>query len=458
MMMAGLRCAAGTAFSCILPLLATAGRFTASRTSHHSFSSNASEFQTTFRRRPEAGMKGALTPIIADQSSAPYAARAASSSRHRPGRRWHCIGVNNEGRLSLRLLQSTAFQGRPQGAGRQPRNQMPTLQSHQYNPACEPSRDRRLSSLRRPDLWLHSPKTARHSPGCLSALDMPDSTLDCTSPSPDIELFVTSNGKPMPRQLSWRGWLTRPWIKRLYGTILNPSMASLGVTELISSLPVIHASLSASPDCAKVPQTPATCGRTLPESSAKSNPNGSLPKTSKAISIWDVPTSAQTFALWATRQKQACSQRAKLAQATGVAAYSSWPTPTASDSGHFVDLMISANSIQPVKTINLQPASTGQMPLSNAARGWTAMRLILRSIGWKPTPLDCPSLPPVRVTFWHGNGSLTSGLISNPRFYELLMGWPIGWTNIEVSVTGFAAWLLRSRGQLSKLILREAVV
>jgi hypothetical protein len=131
----------------------------------------------------------------------------------------------------------------------------------------------------------------------------------------------------------------------------------------------------------------------------------------------------------------------------------SWPTPTASDSGHFVDLMMGAAAIQPVKTINLGPASTGQMPLSNAARDWTAMWMILKAMGWRAKDISRPSLPPVRVTFWHGNGSLTSGLISNPRFYEMVMGWPIGWTNVAQPVTGFAAWLQRSRSALSRLTL-----
>jgi hypothetical protein len=151
-------------------------------------------------------------------------------------------------------------------------------------------------------------------------------------------------------------------------------------------------------------------------------------------------------------KKRACSRRAKQAQATGVAAFSSWPTPTALDSGHFVDLMAGNLNLQPVKTINLGPASTGQMPLSNAARGWTAMWMVLKAMGWQASDASHPYSHPVRVTLWNGNGSLTNTLISNPSFYELIMGWPIGWTKAELAVTGFAAWLQRSRGQFLKLI------
>ena len=56
------------------------------------------------------------------------------------------------------------------------------------------------------------------------------------------------------------------------------------------------------------------------------------------------------------------------------------------------------------------------------------------------------------MSFRHGQGSYPSDLISNPRFYELVMGWPIGWTRTGLPVTGFAAWLQRSRGALSALV------
>jgi hypothetical protein len=46
-----------------------------------------------------------------------------------------------------------------------------------------------------------------------------------------------------------------------------------------------------------------------------------------------------------------------------------------------------------------------------------------------------------------------SGLTSNPRFHEMMMGWPIGWTASGESVTEFPAWLRRSRGQFSRLLM-----
>ena len=67
--------------------------------------------------------------------------------------------------------------------------------------------------------------------------------------STDDNLLHLSIGHPA----SWRAWQTRPWIGLLYGTILNPSMASRGAAVWIASLPRRHVSPSASQ--AKAPAT-----------------------------------------------------------------------------------------------------------------------------------------------------------------------------------------------------------
>lgn len=58
----------------------------------------------------------------------------------------------------------------------------------------------------------------------------------------------------------------------------------------------------------------------------------------------------------------------------------------------------------------------------------------------------------LRVSFKFGKGSSIGDLISNPRFHEMVMGWPIDWTAPEASVTAFAAWKQHSRIALSRLI------
>lgn len=103
------------------------------------------------------------------------------------------------------------------------------------------------------------------------------------------------------------------------------------------------------------------------------------------------------------------------------------------------------------KPFDTAETSSGQYSLSNAARAWTKGWLAMRALGWRPVEMP-RSLPPVRVSFRLGTGSFIGGLISNPRFFELTMGWPIGWSAPEEPVTGFAAWLQRSRTELSTLL------
>lgn len=96
------------------------------------------------------------------------------------------------------------------------------------------------------------------------------------------------------------------------------------------------------------------------------------------------------------------------------------------------------------------PNSGGQFPLAETARVWTKLFLTMRALGMRQT--SPPSSLQVRLSFKHGKDCFYGSLMPNPQFYELIMGWPIGWTAPEGSVTEFAAWLRRSRGQFSNLL------
>jgi len=102
--------------------------------------------------------------------------------------------------------------------------------------------------------------------------------------------------------------------------------------------------------------------------------------------------------------------------------------------------------------MNIPAHSGGQYALGESARTWTSLWLIMKALGWTPTTAMYPSSPPVRVSFQHGRTSFVGALISNPRFYEMVMGWPIEWTEPEAPATEFAAWLRRSRGLFSSLL------
>lgn len=118
------------------------------------------------------------------------------------------------------------------------------------------------------------------------------------------------------------------------------------------------------------------------------------------------------------------------------------------------DARIEAGRLTIVRPTGIADGSGGQFSLANAARSWTMLWLTLRAMGWSVARATSPSSRPVQVSWRHGSDSSLAGLISNPRFYEMMMGWPLGWTDPErpVPATASAAWLRRSRGLFSRLI------
>ncbi len=302
-------------------------------------------------------------------------------------------------------------------------------------------------------MWIYVPKASKNSAASPYARATQESILAYTLQSDDIVLCVSSSGKLMQRPLSWRGWQTRPWIKLLFGTICDPSTAELGVAEFISSLPAILANPSARQESDRVSKTRDTCGRRSRGSPEKSNQSGCSARTSRATSLWDLPKSAQSFAKWATLQRRESSRRERQAVAIGVAASSCWPTPTATDGGYFPDISFETEAMRFVAPRGVvTKGSSGQFPISNAARVWTALRLTILAIGLNLAAAKSLSMPQVQLNLRSGKGSFLSGLISNPRFYDHLMGWPIGWTRPGQPVMEYQRWLQQSRGELSRLL------
>ncbi len=190
--------------------------------------------------------------------------------------------------------------------------------------------------------WLYLPEAATPPPqtlvcsGCRSAPELAGSTSASPSHAPGIALCVTSSGKVMLRPPSWRGWKTRPWIKRLSGTTLPVSMATHGVEWWISSLAAIHVNLSASRASARGRRIPAIYGHISPASSGNANPNGCFWKMSPTTSTSDIARSEASWKSWATGLRKDSLRRQKSARRTSARGCSSlpgetnWPTPRAS--------------------------------------------------------------------------------------------------------------------------------
>ena len=256
--------------------------------------------------------------------------------------------------------------------------------------------------------WLYLPNsTCSMSSPEAECSDSP-STSDVKHLDTSAELWVTSSGKPMLRPRSWRGWKTRPWIQHLFGTILPPSTAQRGADAWISSLRDSRAShtpqqarnsatMTPDPMVTGMDQFPTSC-----ESWTKCDPPWSSAKMFRG-GLWeDISNdSGKSYVEWATISKtRSSSLRQTLARATSVSASSSWPTPVASDDGHKVT-----------------PASH-QPGLIGAAENYRLSHTGQRTRGCREFSKTTHRL--------------------NPRFAEWTMGWPLGWSDCDSSVTGWS--------------------
>ena len=222
--------------------------------------------------------------------------------------------------------------------------------------------------------WLYIPRRAltpaarRACSAYRSAPAPAASTSDLRWPNPDTALWVTSSGTPSPRPSSWRGWKTRPWIRRLSGTTLPASTADRGAARWISSVRAIRASRSASPDGARERTIRATSGPTSPGSSQNADLFGCSSRTSPIISTSVVARSEKSWKAWATALRKNCSRRLKSARPTAGSGSSysrgAYPTPSATPYG----------SSQNEGTVPYDRPSRGTPSLETWARTWPTPR------------------------------------------------------------------------------------
>jgi len=175
-------------------------------------------------------------------------------------------------------------------------------------------------------VWIHIPSEL-----CPSAQESVESSLDSSWLFPILEQSVTLRTKHLRVPSLKRACKTKSWIKHLFGQILEPSMAKIGVAKWIASLEAIHASHLVSQEKNLEKKTQDISGQKLNDLSKKSNRQSASLKMSADIYDWDLNKSQMTYQNWVTKLRQACLQRRKLALLIKEKDYSSWPTVIASD-------------------------------------------------------------------------------------------------------------------------------
>lgn len=269
------------------------------------------------------------------------------------------------------------------------------------------------------------------------------SNSDCTEPSPDTELSVTSSGTPTLRRLSWPGWERRSWVQLLSGTTYPPSTASRGLESWISSLAASRAKTSALREPEPVStESGRVSGPSTRESFARYDPASFSWKTSQLSLLEDSTVSSATWPKAGTMRNGICSERSRSARRTAVkgSSYSrnEYPTPSATPYG------TSQNEGQ----VAHKRPTAGTPSLETWAKNWPTAG----ANDWKgsyqpgqrrgqldeaaeqkwatPTAGDAAGRQDRKTP---KDGDTTSQrAVLNPQFVEALMGFPPGWSSAQI--------------------------
>jgi len=297
-------------------------------------------------------------------------------------------------------------------------------------------------------MWLHIPTIS-----CQSAQEQEASTSLSKFQSRMLALFATSKGKSKPPQFWQRAFKTKPCMKRLSGLTCPVSTANRSVDLWIASLAATRVSQTVLPDHVLEPKTTVSSSTNLFGSQTKCGLAVSSARTSQGMRTDSLKPLSLHWKQWATALRQEYSAREKWGQATDVKDCSSWQTPKVSTGGW-------EKQKDGSKKLTLQGESeTWPTPCAQNHKG-SGKDCIIRKDG--KSRLDQLHYMAEQAfhtlhqdqTTQYGQTLSDKPPRLNPLFVEWLMGLPIGQTNYEQPVTGFAQWLEQSRGYLFQLILR----
>ena len=238
-----------------------------------------------------------------------------------------------------------------------------------------------------------------------------ESTLDCEGWSEASEPWLWWRGKPSA-SLTWsQRWKRDRWIRVLSTQTFIGSLGIITEAEWISSVEACRVNRFPPLVIAKPPQIPVTCGPSSSQGWLFSNLESAFLRTSMGLLPQDHTDTTQfstmssaTWSKWVSEQQQDASQRASLGQLTNECDGSFWPTPTVAEGGKISNT-----------------ANFGQTGLSNhpAIQGTPDRQPLNKSRG---------GLPDQNRSSARGR---SQGQL-NPDWVDQLMGFPVGWTDLEL--------------------------
>lgn len=298
-------------------------------------------------------------------------------------------------------------------------------------------------------MWLHIPPSfLENLPRAWPYVqDQEDWNLDSLSPSEkNIKLWVTLSANPTQRPLSSSIWKKRPWVKHLFGTILRPSKAEIGAAVWILSLRAFRVSLSVLPEAKNTYKTKDGFGLQSKKPFAMLGRVSSLWKmypTSKARSQKLSTKFSETWPNSGSMRNGKCWEQTKLVPPTLGRDYFYWPTPTHHDSkGYGPSSLERHSACLPTKAPLLWATPTTE----------STMRTKRYNQGGHPISFQALSLR-ARMTLKGGEPPLITTLQLNPRFVEVLMGLPLGWTDLNLRGTlSYQLWRQQHSWHLASVL------
>ncbi len=256
-------------------------------------------------------------------------------------------------------------------------------------------------------------------------------SLESELPSRTVELSVLSKKTVSPRPLSWRGWRTRPWLAFLSGALLNPSLATSTAERWMSSRRAFLASPSLWPESVLDEKTTNGSGPTLRASFATYDPLSSSWKTSQAclFEVEALETFSESWPPSGSMRSGRVFERSTSAHPTFGVGSSYWPGVTSSPYG----------SSQNEGAVSHDRPSRSTPSLNQLANRWpTATSRDFNSNGARSKTETSHSgttlTEAIRDDGHHPRVGPDDGqAVLNPAFDEWLMGFPIGWTDVERS-------------------------
>lgn len=192
------------------------------------------------------------------------------------------------------------------------------------------------------------------------------------------------------------------------------------------------------------PRSPETLAKCADFRKRNANQNTVPLYLGEVVRDWETPSVAVTAGSRLSRGGDRASELLLTGQAIEV---SRWPTPAARDhkgSGTAITRSDGKSRMDMLdwkaeRGFSLPPAPTTLDGSRSSDLRRTSLRLWLMSMSRRPSSLKAWVKKSTRPKL-------------NPSFVDWMHGWPSEWTDCEQAVTGFRPWLLRSRGELSRLL------